>query len=150
MIKISKLVELPIVCGALLQSPKLPLRAFPFLSLQKANRIIVKGMKRKISPSSPEGQGWVKNPEHFIGGSILLSKGGSVQMSVKDRRSLCACPAYEGRWGAQESKPSSPSSIAHLPSFPFTVIGKGLNITFSCPLSFLYLLSKEKEVSSMN
>jgi hypothetical protein len=30
MIKISKLVELPIVCEALLQSPKLPLRAFPF------------------------------------------------------------------------------------------------------------------------
>jgi hypothetical protein len=30
MIKISKLFELPIVCEALLQSPKLPLRAFPF------------------------------------------------------------------------------------------------------------------------
>jgi len=31
MIKISKLFELPIVCEALLQSPKFPLRAFPFL-----------------------------------------------------------------------------------------------------------------------
>ena len=60
MIKISKLFELPIVCEALLQSPKLPLRAFPFLSLQKAHITIVKGMKRKISPSFSKGQGWVK------------------------------------------------------------------------------------------
>jgi hypothetical protein len=52
MIKINKLVELPIVCGALLKGPKLPLRAFSLLSLQKANTIIVKGMERKISPSS--------------------------------------------------------------------------------------------------
>jgi hypothetical protein len=50
MIKISKLVELPIACGALLQSPKSPLRAFSFVPLQKANTIIVKGMERKISP----------------------------------------------------------------------------------------------------
>jgi len=51
MIKINKLFELPIVCEALLQSPKFPLRASPFLSLQKAHITIVKGMKRKISPS---------------------------------------------------------------------------------------------------
>jgi hypothetical protein len=38
MIKISKLVELPIVCEALLQSPKLPLRAFPFYPLKKPIR----------------------------------------------------------------------------------------------------------------
>ena len=42
-------------------------------------------MKRKISPSCLQGKGWVTNPEYFIGGSILLSKGGSVQVSVKDR-----------------------------------------------------------------
>jgi hypothetical protein len=27
---------------------------------------------------------WVKNPEYLIGGSLLLSKGGSLQMSAKD------------------------------------------------------------------
>jgi hypothetical protein len=59
MIEISKLVELPIVCGALLQSPKLPLRAFP--SYPFKNRIIiVKGMKRKISPSLHRARGGSK------------------------------------------------------------------------------------------
>jgi hypothetical protein len=38
MVKIINFVELPIVCGALLQSPKLPLRAFPFLSFKKPIR----------------------------------------------------------------------------------------------------------------
>jgi len=52
MVKIVNFVELPVVCGALLESPKLLLRAFPFWSIQKLNRIIIKGMKRKISPSS--------------------------------------------------------------------------------------------------
>jgi|GEM_PF-2886833 len=52
MVKIISFVELPIVCEALLQSPKLPLRASPFLSLLKADTIIVNGVKGKISPSS--------------------------------------------------------------------------------------------------
>jgi len=60
MVKIINFVELPIVCGAHLQSPKLHSSGFPFLSLQKPNTSIVKGMKRKISPSFSEGQGWVK------------------------------------------------------------------------------------------
>jgi hypothetical protein len=55
MIKISKLIELPIVCGALLKGPKLPLRAFSFLSPQKAITIIVKGMERKFSPPEKSG-----------------------------------------------------------------------------------------------
>jgi len=78
MIKISKLVELPIVCGALLKGPKLPLRAFSFLSLQKADTIIVKQMKRKISPPFLRKARVGQIPEYFIGGSILLSKGGSL------------------------------------------------------------------------
>jgi len=61
MIKISMLVELPTVCEALSQRPKWLLRAFPFLSLQKAHIIIVKGMRRKISPPLSTGQRrWVK------------------------------------------------------------------------------------------
>jgi hypothetical protein len=84
MVNINYLVELLVVCRALPVSPKLPLRAFPFWSIQKPNRIIVKGMKRKISPSSlGRSKRWVKKPDHFVGGSILLSKGGAVQMSVK-------------------------------------------------------------------
>jgi len=79
MLKISKRVELPIVCEALLQSPKLPLRASPFLSLQKADMIIVNGMKGKISPSLSRGQGWVKFLSTLIGGSILLAKVGQFK-----------------------------------------------------------------------
>jgi len=45
-------------------------------------------MKRKISPSCLQGKGWVTNSEYFIGGSILLSKGGSVQVSVKGYQSI--------------------------------------------------------------
>jgi hypothetical protein len=56
MVKITNFVELLIVCRALHVSPKLPLRAFLFLSLHKANTIIVKGMKRKIRPSLSEGK----------------------------------------------------------------------------------------------
>ena len=40
-------------------------------------------MNRKISPPLFRGQGRGQMPEHFIGGSILLSKGGSSQVSVK-------------------------------------------------------------------
>jgi hypothetical protein len=57
MVDLNYLVELPIVYGALLQSPKLPLRAFPLLSLQKPDMIIIKGVGRKISPSLSRGQG---------------------------------------------------------------------------------------------
>jgi hypothetical protein len=55
MTKISNLRELPIVRGALPQSPKLPLRASLFYPFKKGIIIIVKGMKRKISPSSLKG-----------------------------------------------------------------------------------------------
>ena len=57
MIKISMLVELPAVCGALFQSPKLPLRAFPSLSLHKPHMIIVKGVRGKISLLCPDKKG---------------------------------------------------------------------------------------------
>jgi len=40
---------LPTVCGALLESSKSPLRAFPFLSVNKTNIMMIPGeMKRKI------------------------------------------------------------------------------------------------------
>ena len=83
MVKIINFVELPIVCGALLQSPELLLRAFPFWSVQNLNRIILKGMKRKISPSSRRKAEVGPKLEDLIGGSIFLSKGGLVQVSVK-------------------------------------------------------------------
>ncbi len=41
-------------------------------------------MKRKISPPFLRRARVDQIPGHFIGGSILLSKGGSVQVSVKD------------------------------------------------------------------
>jgi hypothetical protein len=55
MIKITYLSELPTVCGALLESPKSSLRAFLSSPLQKVLRIIVKEMKRKISPLHSRG-----------------------------------------------------------------------------------------------
>jgi hypothetical protein len=57
MIKMSQLFELPTVCGALPQSPKSPLRAFPFFLYAKANRKIIKEMKRKIALILSGGQG---------------------------------------------------------------------------------------------
>jgi hypothetical protein len=50
MVNINYLVELLAVCRALLVSPKSPLRAFLFGSIQRLNRTIVKGMERKFSP----------------------------------------------------------------------------------------------------
>ena len=88
MVKISNLVGLPIVYGALLEGPKLPLRAFLLIPSKKADRTIVHGMKRKISPSYPrEGKGWVKHPEDFIGGSVLLNRGGAVQIERQNLES---------------------------------------------------------------
>jgi hypothetical protein len=49
MIRIKSLLELPIVCGALSQSPKSPLRAFFFYPYEKTNMKIIKEMKRKIA-----------------------------------------------------------------------------------------------------
>jgi hypothetical protein len=52
MIKIKYLVELPTVCGALpeLKARRCTLRAFLFYPFKKGIIIIVKGIKRKISP----------------------------------------------------------------------------------------------------
>jgi hypothetical protein len=63
MIKISNLVELPIAYGALLEGPKLPLRAFLLIPSKKADITIVQGMKRKISPSYLREKGGGKHPE---------------------------------------------------------------------------------------
>jgi len=49
MIKMSQLFELPTVYEALSQSPKLPLRAFLFSPYERANRKIIREMKRKIA-----------------------------------------------------------------------------------------------------
>jgi len=57
MIKMSQLFELPTLCGTLSQSPKLPLRAFPFFPYEKANTKIIKEMKRKIALILSGGQG---------------------------------------------------------------------------------------------
>jgi hypothetical protein len=57
MVDLNHLVELLIICRALRVSPKFPLRAFPLLSLQKPDMIIIKGVGRKISPSLSRGQG---------------------------------------------------------------------------------------------
>jgi hypothetical protein len=57
MIKMSQLFELPTVYEALSQSPKLPLRAFPFFPYEKANRNIIREMKRKIALVLSGGQG---------------------------------------------------------------------------------------------
>jgi hypothetical protein len=46
MIKIKYLVELPTVCGALLESPKLPLRAFLSYPFKHRIKIIIKEMKK--------------------------------------------------------------------------------------------------------
>lgn len=43
-----------------------------------------------------------KNPEHFIGGSILLSKGGPVQMSVKERRIIGPIRWVEWCYGVKD------------------------------------------------
>jgi len=56
MIKMSQLLELPTVCGALSQSPRLPLRAFPFFPYEKANTKIIREMKRKIALILSRGQ----------------------------------------------------------------------------------------------
>jgi len=56
MIKISKLFELPIVCGALYSKPEVAASGFPFLSLLN-HLIIVNGMRGKITPPSREGKG---------------------------------------------------------------------------------------------
>jgi len=75
MVKISNLVGLPIVYGALLEGPKLPLRAFLLTPSKKADITIVQGMERKISSSYPrEGKGWVKHPEHFRGGAVQIER----------------------------------------------------------------------------
>jgi hypothetical protein len=65
----------------------LPLRASLFY-LQNPHYDHCQTNENKNQPFfSPKGsEAWVKNPEHFFGGSILLSKGGSGQMSVKDLR----------------------------------------------------------------
>jgi len=52
MIKRSQLFELPTVYEALSQSPKLPLRAFPFLPYEGTQRKIIREMKSKDSPYS--------------------------------------------------------------------------------------------------
>jgi hypothetical protein len=52
MIKMSQLLELPTVYEALPQSPKLPLRAFPFFSYPRANRKIIREIKSKDNPYS--------------------------------------------------------------------------------------------------
>ena len=52
MIKISQLLELPIVCEALHSKPEVAPSGFPFLSLLKVHLIIVNGMRGKISPPS--------------------------------------------------------------------------------------------------
>ena len=57
MIKISKLFELPIVCGALHSKPGVAASGFPFISLLKVHLIIVNGMRGKISPPTREGKG---------------------------------------------------------------------------------------------
>jgi hypothetical protein len=78
MIKIKYLVELPTVCGALPEGPKVHSSGFPFLPLQKRHHNNCQRNQKKNQPSlSPEGKGWVKHPEQFIGGSILVSKAGS-------------------------------------------------------------------------
>jgi hypothetical protein len=91
MVKITSFVELPIVCEAHLQSPKLPLRAFPFYPFKKPIPSLLKELEKKSALLCPEGKvGQIS--EHFIGGSILLSNGGSLQLSVKDchiSTSLC-------------------------------------------------------------
>jgi hypothetical protein len=56
MIKMNQLLELPTVCGALSQSPRLPLRAFPFFPYEKANTKIIREMKRKIALMLSGGQ----------------------------------------------------------------------------------------------
>jgi len=51
---------LPTVCGALLESPKSPLWAFPFLSIEKANIMMIPGeMKSKavLASYSLRGKG---------------------------------------------------------------------------------------------
>jgi len=51
MVKISNLFKLPIVCEAFHSKPEVAPSGFPFLSLYKAQMIIIKGMAEKISPS---------------------------------------------------------------------------------------------------
>jgi hypothetical protein len=66
------------------ESTKSPFLAFLVYPSQKVNITIVKGMKRKVSSTSlRRARRGSKNPEHSNDGGILLSKGGSVQMSVK-------------------------------------------------------------------
>jgi hypothetical protein len=55
MVKIINFVELPIVCEALHSKPEVAPSGFPFLSLYKAQMIIVKGVGGKISPSLSGG-----------------------------------------------------------------------------------------------
>ena len=57
MIKIINFVELPIVRGALLESPKSLLRAFLFYPSIKTNMAIIKEMNKKIALFLPGGQG---------------------------------------------------------------------------------------------
>lgn len=94
--KVSELSELPIFCGALLQGPKLPLRAFPLLILSIVRRINknpsarrrAKGGFRMVSSSiggsfSVSAGRVGQNRWSFYRWVTLLSKGGCVRMSAK-------------------------------------------------------------------
>lgn len=53
MVKIDCVVGLPMVDGALLEGPKLLLRAFLFVPLRKADLLIIQGISRKITSFPP-------------------------------------------------------------------------------------------------
>ena len=53
MVKRECVVGLPMVDGALLEGPKLPLRALLFLPLRKADPLIIQGISRKITSFPP-------------------------------------------------------------------------------------------------
>jgi hypothetical protein len=86
MVKIINFVELPIVCGALLQSPKLHSSGFPFFIPSKSLYIHCESNEKKNQPFSLRRARVGQIPKHFFGGSILLSKGGSIQMGVEERK----------------------------------------------------------------
>jgi len=90
MAKISNLVELPIVClRSSLLKPEVPPSGFSFLIPPKSPYHNCQRNEYKNQPFfTSKRNGWVKNSEYFIGGSILVSKGGSIQMGVKASESL--------------------------------------------------------------
>jgi hypothetical protein len=84
MIKIIRLFELLIVCGALLKARSCLFGLSLFYPFKKLIGRLQRDEKKDNPSSLWTASGRVKNLEHLIGGSILLSKGGSVQTSVKE------------------------------------------------------------------